>query len=196
MSAKLSLSFDPLSAKYGSQDEDGQLLIRRSIKREIKNILTSYNSWFDPFSESIQNALDSVDKRTKKNEENYQPSIWITIDLDHNSLTVTDNGIGLDEKSFKSFLAPSVSYKSSQEKNRGRKGVGATYLAYGFNHIKISTKTNSFHSTGKMLNARQWVDNIEQKDSPRVVIDETEQNEINYRLFWINSKNCIIKYIV
>lgn len=61
----LSQSFDPLSAKYNNEDK---ILIVKAIKREIKNILSSYRNWFDPFSESIQNALDSIDERANKNE--------------------------------------------------------------------------------------------------------------------------------
>jgi len=100
--------------------------------------------------------MDAVDKRAEKENGSYEPKIWITIDIKENRLIVTDNGIGLDESQFKSFLAPFFSFKS--KKNRGHKGVGATYLAYGFNHIQLCTKTESFTAVGKMLGAKDWVE--------------------------------------
>jgi hypothetical protein len=73
---------------------------------------------------------------------------------------VSDNGTGLDQQKFKGFLAPNLSYKTG--KTRGHKGVGATYLAYGFNFIQVSTKTEDFEATGKMVDGRNWLslDNI------------------------------------
>jgi Histidine kinase-, DNA gyrase B-, and HSP90-like ATPase len=70
--------------------------------------------------------------------EHYRGHIHILIDLDENSLTISDNGIGLDEPKFQQFLAPNFSFKSGN--TRGHKGVGATYLAYGFNYMRITTK--------------------------------------------------------
>ncbi|MFM6205403.1 hypothetical protein [Planktothrix sp.] len=84
---------------------------------------------------------------------------------------VTDNGIGLDQEQFKSFLAPFFSFKS--EKNRGHKGVGATYLAYGFNYIQLCTKTDSFTAVGKMVGARNWVDDDSPSGRPQVIHDES-----------------------
>jgi len=101
--------------------------------------------------------MDAVEKRAEKENGSYEPKIWITIDdIKENRLIVTDNGIGLDESQFKSFLAPFFSFNS--KKNRGHKGVGATYLAYGFNHIQLCTKTESFTAVGKMLGAKDWVE--------------------------------------
>ncbi|MCB8757963.1 ATP-binding protein [Planktothrix agardhii] len=148
-------SFDPLEAKTEADTE----VKLKALKNEIKGILTSYVGWYDPFSETIQNAMDSVEKRATKEECNYSPKIWITINLKENMLMVTDNGIGLDETQFKSFLTPFFSFKS--KKYRGHKGVGATYLAYAFNYIQLCTKTANFVAVGKMINARDWVDDDE-----------------------------------
>lgn len=138
-------SFDPLEAKTNADTE----VKLKALKNEIKGILTSYVGWYDPFSETIQNALDAVEKRANNNELLYIPKIWITINLKDNILMVTDNGIGLNEAQFKSFLTPFFSFKS--HKNRGHKGVGATYLAYGFNYIQLCTKTSIFTAVGKCL---------------------------------------------
>lgn len=121
-------SFDPLSVKYNGNEE----VVIQSLKREILNILNSYVGWFDPFCEMIQNALDAIDKR--KDNEEFVSQIHILINLRDNMISVTDNGIGFKEAEYLKFLAPNFSFKPNGLA-RGHKGVGTTYLAYGFNYI-------------------------------------------------------------
>jgi len=166
--------FDPLEAKL-SPDEGG---MTRVLRREIDNILDSYFGWYDPFSELIQNALDAVDTRKKlKEPDGYKPKILIEINIKENSLTVSDNGIGLTEEQFKKFLAPSFSFK--EKYHRGHKGVGATYLAYGFNYISVVTKHPNFTGIGEMLNARKWMNNPSKFSAPKMVsIPQTSKNDL------------------
>lgn len=159
-------AFDPLSAKYNGTEE----VVIKALKREIKNILSSYVGWFDPFCELIQNALDAVEERTKNENSQYVPTINILIDLKRNCIAVTDNGIGFEEQQYTKFLAPNFSFKSGN--TRGHKGVGSTYLAYGFNYIQISTKSPTFEAIGKMVNARRWLDDENPAGNPSVVPDE------------------------
>lgn len=167
--------FDPLSFK-NTKINDAAL---GALKREIENILSSYVGWYDPFCELIQNALDAVEARAEYEKSagtgaTYQPRIDIRIDLDDNALTVTDNGIGLDKEKFESFLAPNFSFKTGN--TRGHKGVGATYVAYGFNYIRVSTKVPGFEASGRILGAKNWLQSygmgtnpkVEPDDSPRV----------------------------
>jgi len=142
--------WDPLA--YSATPE----LVGATIKRQIKNILKSYTGWYDPLSELIQNALDAVEARKKLMEEVYVPSIWIKIDMRNNLICVTDNGIGFKEQEFKNFLAPNVSFKTGD--TRGNKGVGATYLGYGFNFLQIGTKTNDYRFIGVIKGGREWVE--------------------------------------
>lgn len=168
--------FDPLEAKQANKAD----VAINAVKREINNILDSYVGWFDPFCELIQNSLDSVEERDKDEEENYVPKIFITINLKENRLTVTDNGIGLDEQKFKQFLAPSFSFKSKRKGSRGHKGVGATYLAYGFDYMLISTKTSSFSSTGKIENARKWLGEDSPAGNPLISPDTGKEVDTNF----------------
>lgn len=166
--------FDPLEFK-SSKISDAAL---SALKREIENILSSYVGWYDPFAELIQNALDAVEARAHQEKAagvtEFKPIIDIKIDLDDNSLTVTDNGIGLDKEKFEQFLAPNFSFKSG--KTRGHKGVGATYIAYGFNYMRVSTRVPGFEASGRMIGARNWLRDggaggnpkIEPDDSPKV----------------------------
>ncbi|MGB3401959.1 MAG: hypothetical protein WBA77_04650 [Microcoleaceae cyanobacterium] len=175
-------SFDPLEAKSNADDE----VTRKVQKNQINGILTSYVGWYDPFSESIQNAMDAVEKRIKSNDLSYHPKIWITINIKKNLLIVTDNGIGLNNSQFHSFLTPFLSFKSKM--NRGHKGVGATYLAYGFNYIQLCTKTSDFDAVGKMENARDWVEDDEGLLSrPQVISDEEGALDKYFREQILNS---------
>ncbi|MBS1917278.1 MAG: ATP-binding protein [Bacteroidetes bacterium] len=157
--------FDPLKAKSLADTEVAAL----AQKREIKNILGSYIGWYDPFCELIQNALDSIEERATK-DSNYVPTIWITINIKNNSLSVTDNGVGLDEEKFQKFLCPDITFKSG--KTRGHKGVGATYLAYGFNYIQVATKSPDFVAIGKMEGARNWLNDESPSGNPQMKPDE------------------------
>jgi hypothetical protein len=165
--------FDPLAFKT-SQVNEAAL---SSLKREIENILSSYVGWYDPFCELIQNSLDAVEARAAYEKSagtgsSYEPKIDILIDLDKNLLSVTDNGIGLDKEKFEQFLAPNLSFKSGN--TRGHKGVGATYVAYGFNYIRVSTKVPGFEASGRILNARSWLkSNSAAAANPKVEPDDS-----------------------
>ncbi len=164
--------FDPLAAK-NTQVNEAAL---SALKREISNILSSYVGWYDPFAELIQNALDSVEARVAVERSAgtgtaYQPQVRVLIDLDANALTITDNGIGLDKEKFEQFLAPNFSFKSGA--TRGHKGVGATFVAYGFNYMRVSTKVPGFQASGRIVNARSWIKDNGTGANPKVEPDES-----------------------
>lgn len=157
-------SFDPLSVKYNGNEE----VVIQSLKREILNILNSYVGWYDPFCEMIQNSLDAIDKR--KESEDFVPQIHILINLKENMISVTDNGVGFKEAEYLKFLAPNFSFKPNGL-TRGHKGVGTTYLAYGFNYIQIATKTPDFSVIGVMKDAKKWLEDPAPASNPYVVSD-------------------------
>lgn len=165
INAKLD-KWDPLKLLISEE------VLGATIKREIKNILKSYTGWYDPLCELMQNSLDAVDMRKKLNEKDYIPGIWIKIDMHDNLICVTDNGIGFKETEFKNFLAPNVSFKSGD--TRGNKGVGATYLGYGFNFLQIGTKTDDFKFIGTLKGGREWVED----ESNTKTRPEVQENKI------------------
>lgn len=149
--------WDPLLDK----DFDDEAIKLAQKKRQIKNILKSYVSSYDCFSELIQNAMDAVDTRMNKLQEpGYQKKIWLSINMQNNSFSITDNGIGFNYEEFKSFLAPNISYKDGS-KTRGHKGVGSTYIAFGFNYLQLGTKTPSFEYMAEIVNGRNWADDVD-----------------------------------
>jgi hypothetical protein len=77
------------------------------------------------------------------------------------------NGIGFTETQFRSHLRPNVSFKGGG--TRGDKGVGATYLAYGFNFLQIGTKTSEFSYVGDIKGGREWVED-EKNIKPRPTV--------------------------
>ena len=139
-----------------------------SKRREIKNIIKSYVGMFDVFSETIQNSLDSIERMQKECSE--PGEIFIEIDLDRNTFTITDNGTGFSELELKKFLAPNVSFnKGPNLGTRGNKGVGATYLAFGFDKFIVRTKSSIFSAECEFNNGRNWVEDIEdQFDRPKL----------------------------
>jgi len=165
-------TWDPLEEKPTTE------LVGAAIKRQIKNILKSYTGYYDLFSELIQNSLDALDERKKISDENYIPSIWITINLQDKSVAITDNGIGFKREEFRSFLAPNISFKVGD--TRGNKGVGATYLAYGFNFLQIGTKSEEFNYTGTIQGGRDWVeDTTITKTRPMIYPDKPIHKPFN-----------------
>jgi len=145
-------SYDPLTI----EDQDRELVIAAK-KREIRNILKSYTGYYDPFAEVLQNAFDAVEKRAHEEDVEYLPQIWITVDIQSGQISVTDNGCGMDFAEFQKFLKPNYSFKLS-DKYRGMKGVGATYLAYGFNDMQVSTKKGRDVWSGRIRRGREWVE--------------------------------------
>jgi len=87
-------------------------------------------------------------------------------------LSITDNGIGFTEDQFRSFLAPNVSFK--RQENRGNKGVGASYLAYGFNFLQIGTKNPNYEFIGSLKDGREWVEDETGTVSRPKVTEDTE----------------------
>ena len=159
------MNWDPLDLNLPDD------VMRAAKKRAIKNILDSYTGWFDPFSELIQNALDALEARAAIDDD-FTPKLWIRINLKDQSLSVTDNGIGFSDDKFKNFLAPTITFKGPE--NRGNKGVGATYLAYGFNSLQVGTRSPDYEFIGTLSNGREWV---ETEDSTEKAPTGTVDNE-------------------
>jgi hypothetical protein len=164
-------TWDPLISSKGADAE----IVSAAQKREIKNILKSYVGMYDSFSELIQNAMDAVDRRALNEEEGYKRKLWLAIDLSDNSFSITDNGVGFNEKEFESFLAPNISFKNGGS-TRGNKGVGATYIGYGFDYLQFGTKGNGHEFVGEMKNGRDWVEDYKGIVTRPVVNSSSSEN--------------------
>src|ERR1700721_3651642 len=87
----------------------------------------------------------------------YEPHIWVSIDIPDRKVSIIDNGIGMNEEQIKYCLRPSVSFKK-QADLRGHKGVGATFLAYGFSFIKLQSKQDNAGIAVILRQGRQWAE--------------------------------------
>jgi hypothetical protein len=143
--------FDPLSE--GARQDADRDIFEDATRRIVLNILRSYTGYFDVFSELIQNALDALDRRG----EGGQPRLWIDVDIPSRRIRVTDNGCGMSQTEVRFCFRPSVSFKTRKQ-SRGHKGVGATFLAYGFSQIRLSTKTSDWQTTVRLAGGRQWAE--------------------------------------
>lgn len=170
--------YDPLGSLAKQEDIVSKILLE-SQKRDVLNILRSYTGTLDIFSEAIQNSIDAVDQRLR-NSNGYEPKIYITIDMSRNSVRVTDNGVGMSLDEIKLFLRPNVSFKSGQNL-RGHKGVGATFLAYGYTSFLVSTKNDVGTIAASLSGGRQWADSTtENIPRPSFVDTSFEAPELDH----------------
>ncbi|MEJ1968338.1 MAG: ATP-binding protein [Rhizomicrobium sp.] len=146
-------AWDPLDSSAGA---DPGILVSAQ-KREIANILRSYTGFYDIFSELLQNALDAVEKRAGEGASDFSGKIWVSINTKTQTIEVTDNGCGMDLQQMRQFLKPHFSFKSGPT-SRGSKGVGATYLGYGFNSLQVSSTQGGKTFSGLIESGREWVD--------------------------------------
>jgi hypothetical protein len=149
--------FDPLAADDGSHGTSIAAVLEEASKRIVHNILKSYTGYYDLFSELLQNSLDAVQLRKQREGDGYQPKVWISLDIASGMVRVVDNGVGMDEREFKYCLRPSVSFKK-QADLRGHKGVGATFVAYGFSFLKLQSKQPHSKLAAILRQGRQWAE--------------------------------------
>ncbi len=145
--------FDPLSVRSAESGE--KTMLEEANRRIVQNVLKSYTGYFDVFSELIQNSLDAVEKKKTIVGEGYIPRIWIEIDINSKKVRIVDNGVGMLPSEFQYFLTPNVSFKQ-QGDSRGHKGVGATFIGYGFSLLKAQTKKNGKVISAVLRQGRQW----------------------------------------
>lgn len=147
--------FDPLESEPAAETLRG--MMDDANRRIVLNILNSYAGFYDLFSELIQNALDAVQHQRRLLGDSYKGRIWILLDLKNRRVRVVDNGVGMDQTQFKFCLRPSVSFKKG-DSLRGHKGVGATYLAYGFSLIKLQTRKDGVEIAAVLRGGRKWAE--------------------------------------
>ncbi|MGD0871952.1 MAG: ATP-binding protein [Bryobacteraceae bacterium] len=144
-----------------------------STKLQVQNILKCYTHFYDVFAESVQNALDAVEAAAREERsESYQPRLWIRVDMEGRTIRVVDNGIGMDLEQFKYCFRPNVSFKRNGE-YRGQKGVGATFLAYGFSFVKLQSKCGGERLAAVLRGGRLWANDATGR-MPRPVFEAAD----------------------
>ncbi|MHC5703939.1 ATP-binding protein [Streptomyces tirandamycinicus] len=128
------------------------------VKQRVINVIKSYHNAADVIAEPIQNAVDEVlsAEGIKGDGE-----VRVTLNTDENSISVRDNGRGITSADIEKWLAPDVGSKRADFLAglvRGHKGVGLTFLAYGFNLFEIESRTADEHYSVRLEHGRSWVE--------------------------------------
>lgn len=165
-------TFDPL----GTTDP---AVLTAAIKQRVRNIIRSYNHPADLLAEPLQNAVDEVEEASRAAAVE-RGEIRVRIDCSSGKVSVRDNGRGLSTKDVERLLAPDVTGKADLFKSgrsRGHKGVGLTFLAYGFNFFELESRTATEHYRVRIENARRWVEDAAQTEIPRAQLTFLEDEE-------------------
>lgn len=123
----------------------------QQVRRSIIDIDDSYNNDWDILAELTQNAVDAIRK-----SERIDGEINIIIDALNKSITVSDNGIGIDKNKLPFLIAPFSTDKDVDENTIGEKGVGLTFVLFSCNDFYIKSGTTTGTSEGKVLDAYNW----------------------------------------
>lgn len=157
MSDRFTLTgFDPLNEAVGAGSTERQVF-EDATKRVVINILKSYTGYYDVFSETLQNSLDALDEKHRIAGSDYIPKLWISIDIGQQIFRIVDNGVGMTLGQFRYCFRPNVSFKKRRE-GRGNKGVGATFIAYNYDNIKIQTKRDGSEFCVVLGQGRNWAE--------------------------------------
>jgi hypothetical protein len=112
---------------------------RKAVHRNLRNIVSSYNSAWDPLGELVQNAIDAIDQRAGQEAGAFRGKLVVSVDAGANSITVEDNGIGIPPNSADMMILPGGSLKTTGN-TYGHKGLGFTYCAHIADSIEVETE--------------------------------------------------------
>lgn len=152
-----------------------------SIARaNVRGILDSYHGDWDFMIEMLQNAVDALDLKFNNSSEqsDEKPEIEIMINQKAGTVRVSDNGIGMNTNEARLILYPNYTNKpysrteAGKRSLRGHKGVGLTFLAFGFNLLRYCSKMDNQFFSGEISGGKLWVDTEEGADLPRVIPSE------------------------
>ncbi|MDX6580998.1 MAG: hypothetical protein QOI10_182 [Solirubrobacterales bacterium] len=144
-------SFNPLAAITTA-------IAEAAVKRRVRNVIKSYHHASDLLMEPIQNAVDEV-----SNAGIDTGVVRVSIDVDQDRIEVLDNGRGMTLDDARRFLAPDQGNKEElfrEGRVRGHKGVGLTFLAYGFNLFELESRTDDEHFRIRLDSGRAWIEDF------------------------------------
>ena len=114
-----------------------------NIKGRVRNFSLPENKSLIPLFEAVVNSLQAIEERQKS--DSFEGKILIKIDREEtlsedilgkiDNITITDNGIGFDEKNFTSFLESDSEYK----RELGGKGVGRFSWLKAFERVNVDS---------------------------------------------------------
>ena len=167
------LPFDPLKVAAAAFDDAAR-------RRAVLGVLDSYHSTYDIPSEAIQNAIDAVEDASLLGLPGpYR--LEVSIDLESNTISFLDTGVGMNFEQVTQAFAPHVSFKSISSAHgkrkarnvphRGFKGIGMTFLAYSTDDITLHSKKNDVLTQVRMQYGHSWATGA-RRDSAILVEDQ------------------------
>ncbi len=173
------IRFEPKNSLMGKDDKVSNFI----LKTQIQGILESYNGKYDILNELVQNAVDAIeDAFSGQKNLTELPEIEVYINLQSNTVRVSDNGVGINRDDAKSLIAPHFTLKNKAIKQRklnyrGYKGVGLTFIACISNSIKFCTKYDGVDVFSAEVNGlNSWV-NSEESTSPPNLLQSTFESD-------------------
>ena len=147
-----------------------------SIRKEINNIVYSYNNSWDVLCEIFQNSFDAIMRALRKNA-NKKHNISFQINVQERKIIIRDTGVGIEASKVKEIVAPNGTDKEDEAESIGEKGVGLTYTIFTCNKFIIETQNKNSYFKGKIENASAWRKKQNQQTPTLEVIEEKDTEE-------------------
>ncbi|MDE8298653.1 ATP-binding protein [Erysipelothrix rhusiopathiae] len=129
------------------------------IRHSIVGIDDSYNNPWDILAEILQNSVDAIREESSRLDcDEFVGKIDLLIDCSSNSITITDNGIGIAYENVPILLRPFSTNKRNKRYLIGEKGVGLTFVVFSSDLFEIVTTQNGKTFKGMIENAYSWKD--------------------------------------
>lgn len=147
-----------------------------SIRKEINNIIHSYNNSWDILCELFQNSFDAI-IRYNKEFGTKRHFIDFEINVPKRKIAIKDSGVGIQAQMVKDIVAPNGTDKEDELDSIGEKGVGLTYTIFSCNSFEIKTQTRKTYFEGFIKNASSWRQKLSDVVPALEVITEKNTDE-------------------
>jgi hypothetical protein len=121
------------------------------IRQSILDIDDSYNHDWDILAELLQNSVDAI-RKTERNDGNIQ----IDVNCQNYSITVSDNGTGIDPEKIEKLLSLFGTDKKGDEQSIGEKGVGLKFTMFSCNDFSIKSGNEKGCTLASVKDAYSW----------------------------------------
>ena len=100
------------------------------LRREIQNIVDSYNNQWDIIAELTQNSVDGIRRWNNMYGLEKKHLIDIVIDQQNKGITISDSGCGIDPNKLPMLFIPGETDKANENDSIGEKGVGLKFVIF------------------------------------------------------------------
>lgn len=145
----------------------------QQIRHQIRGIIDSYSHDWDVIAELCQNAIDAIRKKSPS-----KGHISIEVNCFSHSITVRDNGCGINKSSMPTLLAPFSTSKFDDARAIGEKGVGITFVIFSSDEFHIESREQGAPDglACTISRARDW---IESKSNDPLMLRKEDKSEID-----------------